>query len=464
MSERYVNVDRDTAMLMPPDMRDWVGGDDLVHFVIEAVEGTSMGSAESGRVHGGGSLQYPPRMMMALLIYSYANGMFSSRQIERASHYHVSVRSLCGDQHPDHDTICKFRRENRALLKAVFGEVLKLAGVLGLISVGTVCVDGTKVLANAAKKRTLDLKQLEAAQKRVEQQIEKLLLEAEKTDGGEEGEDTGGQLPEQLAGRKQLQAKLKEAREQLAEAARERAEEREQQREQWKENPIGDPPRALEPEVGPKGRINLTDGQCGLMPLARGGYAPGYNAQLAPTGQSHGLIVATSVGVATNDRREVLAMAEAVKEAVPQVQTLIMDSGYDNPAQIEQAQRTLSISICSRPQNSGPGKSNIPDNSSSADPQPRENKSPARQSQQRKAARERSQQVREQMRTKADSPQGKEWLKLRRTTVEPAIGIIKSVLGFDRFSLRGLHKVSLEWELVAVAFNCRRIARQIPPK
>ena len=182
MSERYVNVDRETPMLLPPDLREWVAKDDLVHFVLLAVEGADLSSAPV-RQHGGGSPAYPPAMMMGLLIYSYASGMFSSRQIERATYHHLSLRYLCANLHPDHDTICTFRRQNRVLLKAVFNRVLKLASAMGLLAVGTVCLDGTKLLANAAKRRTLSRAQLEKAEQALLAQIEGLLEQAEAADG-----------------------------------------------------------------------------------------------------------------------------------------------------------------------------------------------------------------------------------------------------------------------------------------
>ena len=153
MSERFVNVDRKTPMLLPRDMREWVPEDDLVHFVIEAVESMSMGCFRVNE-RGAGSPQYPPSMMPALLIYCYANGIFSSRRIERATYRDVAVRYLAGNTHPDHDTIAKFRRENFEAVAACFLRVLELARELGLLTVGTVSVDGTKIRANANKKRS----------------------------------------------------------------------------------------------------------------------------------------------------------------------------------------------------------------------------------------------------------------------------------------------------------------------
>ena len=151
MSARFVNIDRETPMLLPVDMREWVRGDDLAHFVLEAVEGMELGVAAINQ-RGSGSEQYPPGMMMALLLYCYASGIFSSRRIEAASHWHVSVRYLAGNTHPDHDTIANFRRVNRELVQRSFVRVLELAREMGLLQMGTIVIDGTKLWANAAKR------------------------------------------------------------------------------------------------------------------------------------------------------------------------------------------------------------------------------------------------------------------------------------------------------------------------
>jgi transposase len=437
MPERYVNVDRETPMLLPPDLREWVAGDDLVHFVMLAVESADLSLARA-RSHGGGSLGYPPGMMMALLIYAYAQGMFSSRQIERATYQQVSLRYLCANLHPDHDTICKFRRENRGLLKAVFAQVLKLAATMGLLQVGTVCLDGTKVLANAAKRRTLEWAQIEALEARVEQEIEGLLEKAEAADTEREGAE--GQLPQELASRQKLQEKLAQARAQLCAMAEQRAAARAEDRAQWREHPIGDAPRELSAQPRPKDRINLSDPESALLPLKGGGYGQAYNAQLATSGQACGLIVAVQVCTQSNDRQQILPMSQRIKAAVP-AEEIVVDRGYDHLRQIEAAERTLGVEIYAPPQEA---------------PE-RESAARGRISQ----ARERAQALRAAMRTRVQSERGKSLSGLRNTTVEPVIGLIKSVLGFRRFSLRGLEKVNTEWTLVALAFNCRRIAGQL---
>jgi transposase len=141
MAERFVEVDRSTPMLLPADLRDWVPEDDLVHFVIEAVKTLPSGEFVVNE-RGTGYAQYPPSMMLALLIYCYANGIFSSRRIERASYRDLGVRFLTGDTHPDHDTICSFRRQNEKLIAKFFVRVLELARELKLLQVGTISVDG----------------------------------------------------------------------------------------------------------------------------------------------------------------------------------------------------------------------------------------------------------------------------------------------------------------------------------
>ena len=154
MSTRFVSVDRDQPLLLPPDLRDWIPEDDFVHFVIQAVEGMNLRSFKVN-VKGSGSAQYPPHMMMSLLIYCYANGVFSSRRIERATYRDIAVRYLTGDTHPDHDTICTFRRENFDAVARCFVHVLELARELKLLKVGTVSVDGTTIKASASKNRNV---------------------------------------------------------------------------------------------------------------------------------------------------------------------------------------------------------------------------------------------------------------------------------------------------------------------
>ena len=204
MATRYVNVDRRTPMLLPPDMRDWVPQDDMVHFVIAAVEQMDLRMAEVN-LRGSGSEQYPPSMMTALLIYCYAHGIFSSRKIERATYRDVAVRYLSGDTHPDHDTIATFRKRNRRLFEQCFVEVLVLAQQIGVLQVGTVSIDGTKLAANASKYKSVSYERMEQLLPLLEQEVQRLTREAEEVDRSEC--EQGDRLPQELTHHEKLKQK-----------------------------------------------------------------------------------------------------------------------------------------------------------------------------------------------------------------------------------------------------------------
>ncbi|HTZ19809.1 MAG TPA: transposase, partial [Opitutaceae bacterium] len=208
-----MNIDRETPMLLPCDLREWVAADDLVHFVLEAVLEVEVGGV-AGNERGTGSEQYPPRMMLALLIYCYATGVFSSRKIERLTHQDVSVRYLCANTHPDHDTIAAFRARHRELFQRSFSAVVQLARELKLVHLGTVHIDGTKILADAAKRQTLDAAQVEEQLTLADQQLcEVLLAQADEADRADD--DRAFRLPRELADAAQRKAKLTAAREAL---------------------------------------------------------------------------------------------------------------------------------------------------------------------------------------------------------------------------------------------------------
>lgn len=178
MAERFVNVDRQTPMLLPADLREWVADNELAHLILEAVEQCDLRAARVN-VRGSGSEQYPPTMMLALLIYAYATGVFSSRRIERASYESVAERYLCANHHPDHDTIASFRRENQALFRSCFAQVLLLAREMGVLRVGAVSVDGTR-MAGAGSKGAV--RRLEEIERELERLGGDLLQEAEAAD------------------------------------------------------------------------------------------------------------------------------------------------------------------------------------------------------------------------------------------------------------------------------------------
>jgi transposase len=210
MSSQFVEIDRETSMLLPPDLRDWIPENSMVHFILETVDTLDI-QTFSVNERGSGCPQYPPAMMLSLLIYCYATGRFSSRMIEEASWYDVAVRYICGgDKHPDHDTICAFRTRNRDALKEAFVKVLLTAQELGhLKKVGSVAVDGTKIMANASKHAAVSYKRAEEMIRQLELEIEQLTRKAEEADS--RPLDTGLSLPEEIKRREDRKAALAKA-------------------------------------------------------------------------------------------------------------------------------------------------------------------------------------------------------------------------------------------------------------
>ena len=199
MAVRLVNIDRNTPLLLPPDLRDWVPDDHIVHFVLEAVEVLDL---QGFRVNerGTGDEQYPPAMLLGLLVYCYATGRFSSREIEQATYSDVAVRYVCGNTHPDHDTICTFRRVNGALFKECFVKVLGLASELGhLRRVGGISVDGTKIQANASKHAAVSYERAGAMIGQLELEVEELMHKPEDADSTPL--DDGFSIPAEIARR-----------------------------------------------------------------------------------------------------------------------------------------------------------------------------------------------------------------------------------------------------------------------
>lgn len=435
MASRLVNIDRKTPLLLPPDLQEWVRGDDLAHFLVDAVELLDWSAA---RVNdkGTGSEQYPPGMMLIVLLYCYAHGIFSSRRIEQATYQHVSVRFLSGDTHPDHDTIASFRRENGPLIRSAFQQILQLAQQSGLPRLGSIAVDGTRLWASARKGQSITYERLEQALGQLDEQITQLLKQAEAAD--QNAADPGSQLPARLQDARQRREVLQAAKTELERRVKERAEVRAQER---KDRPPGDRPREFSPTPRAQEVVNLTDPQSHLMPHAREGFIQGYNAQVAVEVKT-GLIVAAAVTQQTNDTRQLQPMVQRAAERV-QPEYILADSGYEHSVQIRQIEAEYSACVLCPPVRNPTGRS--------ARWEPL-------------AQRQRKHQ-RRKMRRRLRTAQGRRLYALRKGLVEPVFGIIKSVLGFRRFNLRGLANVSNEWNLVSLAFNCKRmVLRNMAPQ
>ena len=206
MSTRFISIDRETPMLLPPDLRDWVPEKHLVHFVVDAVESLPVVGFKVNH-RGTGDAQYPPVMMLSLLIYCYATGRFSSREIEAASHSDVAVRYVCGNRHPDHDTICAFRRENGKAFESAFVKVLGMAHELGVLKKsGGVSIDGTKVNANASKHAAVSYKRAGEMIAELEKEVQLLMEKAEEAD--REKRQPVVDIPNEIARRRERRERL----------------------------------------------------------------------------------------------------------------------------------------------------------------------------------------------------------------------------------------------------------------
>jgi transposase len=436
MAERLVNVDRETPMLLPVDLRQWVPEDDLVHFVIEAVESMRLPAMEVNR-RGTGSEQYPPRMMLALLVYCYANGVFSSRRIERATYRDVAVRYLSGDTHPDHDTICAFRRQNAQGIKQALVEVLRLAKEMKLLKVGTVSVDGTHIRANASKHKSVRYDQAGELERQLSRDVEELLQQAEQQDSQEEVD--GQRLPEEISRRERLREKMREARQRLEQRAR--AEACKGKASEGEKGP-GSGTSGGQQEAVPKDsqQINLTDADSALMRKSkRHSYEQAYNAQAVVDAEGSQLILATDVLRTPSDANQLEPAVQQVEQALGSVQRVLADGGYVNADAIQRVQQRgieAYVAISDEEQNVRCYDYR-----------------PPREGKRKKVKDPRLIAMREKLHSK----EGRKIYAKRAQTVEPVFGIIKAALGFRQFLLRGLPKVQIEWDLVCLTYNMKRL-------
>jgi transposase len=417
MAERLVNVDRETPMLLPPDLREWVADNELAHLILEAVELCDLRGARLN-VRGSGSEQYPPSMMMALLIYAYATGLFSSRRIERASYESVALRYLCANHHPDHDTIAKFRRENEALFRSCFGQVLLLAGEAGVLRVGAVSIDGTRMAGAGSRWAVRTLEEIE---RELEGLGQELLQKAEAADASDwDGEGT--QLPEALRDREERKKKLLAAKA-VIEARRQAA------RESGRRNQPGS-------GHGTR-RASISEPETRRLRRGSGPPVQGYNAQAVIDAGRSGLIVGAHLSDAPNDAHQLQAGVEALAPEAGQPVAVLVDKGYDNTEQIARVEADKGLLVLCRPQR-----------------RPNALVVNAR----RRGRHQWKWQRRRLMEQRFLCPLLQELYRRRRASAEGAFARIKSHLGFRRFQVWGKSAATSEWMLVCLAHNCRILA------
>jgi len=447
-------VDRDTGFLLPPSVDEWLPEKHLARFVVEVIDGLDLGRmAKSYR--GSGSASYHPSMLLGILVYGYATGVFSSRKLERATYDSVAFRFIAANQHPDHDTIAVFRRRFLEGITELFVQVLELAREMGLLRMGTVALDGTKIHANASRHSALSYEHAGKIEAQLKAEVADLLAKAEVADRADLPD--GLSIPDELARREERLKKLAEARATIEARARERFE-REQAEYEARlaardakaaatgRKPRGKPPEPPVMEPRPVDQVNLTDAESRIMPVAGGGFEQCYNAQAAVAAGSL-LVVATDVVQATNDKQQLAPMLgklAALPADLGKPETLLADTGYFSAANVQACGAAgIEPLIALGREAHHPSLS---ERFAAAPPAP-DDPTPV-----------------EAMAHRLKTPEGRKLYAQRKHTAEPVFGIIKSVLGFRQFLLRGLDKVRGEWNLVTLAWNLKRMFALVPAK
>ena len=314
-------IDRQTGFLLPPSVDEWLPEKHLARFVVEVIDGLDL-RVMRGSYRGSGSASYPPSLLLGILVYGYATGVFSSRKLERASYDSVAFRFIAANDHPDHDTIATFRRRFLEEIEGRFVEVLVLAREMGLLKLGTVALDGTKIHANASRHSALSYEHASKIEAQLKAEVAELLALAEAADQADVPD--GLSVPQELARREERLARLAEAKAKMEARARERFA-REQAEHEAKlkaraekekatgKKPGGKPPAAPTAGPGATDQINLTDEDSRIMPVAGGGFEQAFNAQAAVAAGSM-LVVATDVVQAANDKQQIVPMLEQLAE------------------------------------------------------------------------------------------------------------------------------------------------------
>ena len=445
-------VDRQTGFLLPPSVDDWLPEKHLARYVVEVIEHLDTRAMEHA-YRGAGSASYHPKMLLGLLVYGYATGVYSSRKIERATYDSVAVRFLAANDHPDHDTVATFRRRFLTEIERLFVDVLILAREMGLLHLGTVALDGTKIHANASRHRALSYAHAGTLEAQLKAEVAELMALAEAADQADVPD--GLSIPDELARREERLTKIAAAQATIEARARARVEKeqaeylakmaaREERARVTGKKPGGRPPAPPSAGPGPADQVNLTDEESRIMPVSGGGFEQAYNAQAAVATGSL-LVVACDVVQAPNDKQQITPMLATLAGRADQlghVDTLVADTGYFSEANVnacDQAGMAPLIAM-GRERHHVPWRARVAPAPSAPDPP-----SPL-------AA----------MTHRLATPQGRRDYALRKQTPEPVFGIIQSVMGFRQFSLRGLAKVRGEWSLVTLAWNVKRMFILIP--
>lgn len=446
-------INRDTGFLLPPSVDEWLPQRHLARFVVEVIDGLDLSELIKA-YRGSGSASYHPAMLLGLLVYGYATNTFSSRAVERATYDSVAFRYIAGNEHPDHDTIAAFRKRFLGQIEALFIEVLKLARTMGMLNMGTVALDGTKIHANASRHSALSYGHAKKIEKQLKKEVQHLLRLAERADAKDIPD--GMSIPQELERRETRLAAIAQAKLKIEGRAEERLQRehaehqsklaaRAEQEKQTGKKPGGRPPEPPTGGVRAKDQVNLTDEDSRIMKVAGGGFEQCYNAQaVVATGSL--LIVAAEVTQAPNDKKQLVPMIEKLKSLPTELgrtQRILADGGYLSEANVEgcaaaKIEPLIALGRCGHhvgwKKRFAAAPKAPPDSATAL----------------------------QKMAHRLKTPRGRKLYALRKQTPEPVFGIIKSVMGYRQTLLRGLQNVRGEWNLVTLSWNIKRMFALLP--
>jgi transposase/IS5 family transposase len=436
MPSNYRAYQPEQSYLLPPSPRDWLPENHLALFMSDVVDELDLSGFEARYEEGDprGNQPFHPAMMLKVLIYGYATGTFSSRRIAKKIEEDVAFRVLAGGNFPQHRTICDFRKENLTEFIAVFRQVVQIAKGSGLIRLGRIAIDGTKIRANASRHKAMSYDRMKQEEKRLEKEIADLLKQAERADRKEDEEygpeSRGDELPEELRRRESRLQKIREAKQRIEQ--RQAEEDRKKGRHEGDQGrPDGKKGKPFKKEFGQpaeKTQDNFTDPESRIMKMGNG-FEQSYNAQ-ASVDEANQIIVAVGLTNCPADAAQLIPMIEATVETTGVLpQQVLADAGYRSEANFERAEAMKTDAVIALGREGKKVAATI---------------SPTNQATVR-------------MRDKLATPEATAAYRRRKAIVEPVFGWVKRVLGFRQFSLRGLEKVNAEWHLVCLALNLRRM-------
>jgi transposase len=446
MTRKFRTADYEKTLELQITLRDVLPPDHLARFIVDIVAQLDLRPIYK-KYRDQGAPPYAPEVLLGLLFYGYATGVFSSRKIERATYEVIPFRFIAGDMHPDHDTIASFRKQFLAELKELFVQILLISQELGHLQLGNVSLDGSKIHADASKSKAVSYKRLLAIEAYLQAEVNELFTLAEAADGGQLPQEMN--IPDELERREQQLAQLAVAKKVLEERAQARYEAEQAEYEakllaragktdQSGKKPPGKPPQPPTPGPRDKDQYNFTDPESRIMKNAtNSGFDQHYNVQVVVDHDSR-LVVGNWLCDHTNDKQAALPTIDTVPPAVGQLKKANLDTGYfseNNVAGLEARGIDPYIATGRSPHHHG-WRAFFLDK-----PEP-----PAQDAS-----------AKELMAYKLRTDIGKAVYRLRKSTVEPVIGIIKETLGFRQFSLRGLLAAAGEWTLVCLAYNLKRL-------